>query len=124
MIRPPNRPNADQQCTVRQDTPEKLHADPDWTPVYSRWRHGGWYVHNVRYPQNGACACVSKNYPDSKWRIVCDDRRKELGGQGDFTFPSRDAAARAEYALVTALTIQPKTAPIQDKLVLDDSNEL
>lgn len=74
----------------------------DWTPIYSRWRHGGWYVHNVRYP-SGAIGCVSRNYPDKKWRIACDDRRDELGGAGDFTFSSRDAAARAELALVASL---------------------
>jgi hypothetical protein len=66
---------------------------------YSKWRHGGWYVHNIRYP-SGACGCVSNNYPDRKWRIVCDDRRQDLGAPGDFTFPSRNAAARAELALV------------------------
>lgn len=69
---------------------------------YSRWRHGGWYVHDVRYP-SGACGCVSNNYPDKKWRIACDDRRKELGGEGDFTFATRDAAARAELELVEAM---------------------
>lgn len=70
-----------------------------WTPAFSRWRHGGWYVSNVYYP-SGACGCVSRNYPDGKWRIVCDDRRTELGAPGDFTFKTRDEAARAEYALV------------------------
>lgn len=62
-------------------------------PVYSAWRHGGWYVDNIRYP-SGAVGCVSKNYPDGKWRIVCDSR------EGDHTYPSRDAAARAEYDLI------------------------
>src|SRR5580700_4881304 len=33
----------------------------DWSPVYSPWRHGGWYVDNVRYP-SGAVGCVSRNY--------------------------------------------------------------
>lgn len=73
-----------------------------WTPVYSKWRHGGWYVHNVRYP-SGACGCVSNNYPDKKWRIACDDRRTELGQPGDFTFKSRDEAARAEHELVKTM---------------------
>lgn len=63
-----------------------------WNPSYSRWRHGGWYVNNVRYP-NGAVGCVSRNYPDGQWRIVCDSRDPQP------TFPSRDAAARAEKAL-------------------------
>jgi hypothetical protein len=77
-------------------------SNKDWNPVYSKWRHGGWYVHGVRYP-NGACGCVSNNYPDKKWRIACDDRRKTLGGEGDFTFPTRDAAAKAEFDLVFAV---------------------
>jgi hypothetical protein len=66
-------------------------AMSDWTPSYSPWRHGGWYVDNVRYP-SGAVGCVSRNYPDKKWRIACDDRPFEERP----TFPSRDAAARAE----------------------------
>jgi hypothetical protein len=78
----------------------------EWTPVYSRWRHGGWYVDNVRYP-GGACGCVSNNYPDKKWRVACDSRRNELGGPGDYTFASRDAAARAEFVLAKALVAQP-----------------
>jgi hypothetical protein len=62
---------------------------------YSRWRHGGWYVHNVRYP-SGACGCVSRNYADRKWRIACDPRPFEQQP----TFRSRDEAARAEWLLV------------------------
>lgn len=67
----------------------------DWTPQYSPWRHGGWYVDNVRYP-NGAVGCVSRNFEDKKWRIVCDDRST------DYTYPNRDAAARAERHLAAA----------------------
>lgn len=67
----------------------------NWNPNYSKWRHGGWYVTNVLYP-NGACGCVSNNYPDKRWRVVCDTR-SELGASDDITFKSRDAAARAEY---------------------------
>ena len=61
--------------------------DQDWKPRYSHRRHGGWYVTNV-WHLSGAVGCVSNNYDDKKWRIVC----------GDFavTYPSRDAAARAE----------------------------
>lgn len=77
-------------------------GNPEWIPQYSRWRHGGWYVDNVRYP-SGACGCVSNSYPDKKWRIVCDDRRRELGEPGDYTFRSRDAAAIAEFELVNAM---------------------
>ena len=64
-----------------------------WEPDYSPWRHGGWYVNNVRYP-SGAVGCVSRNFPDRKWRIVCDTRK------GDFTYSSRDTAAKAERLLV------------------------
>ena len=64
-------------------------ATPSWAPAYERWRHGGWYVTTVRYP-NGAVGCVSDNYPDGRWRIVCDDSQTP--------FPSRDAA-RAERVL-------------------------
>lgn len=28
----------------------QLHTTPIWQPSFSKWRHGGWYVHNVRYP--------------------------------------------------------------------------
>lgn len=68
----------------------------DWTPAYEKWRHGGWYVTNVRYP-SGAVGCVSRNYPDRKWRIVCDPR---LNAHDVHLYPSRDAAARAERDLV------------------------
>lgn len=65
--------------------------------TYSRWRHGGWYVQEVRYP-SGACGCVSRNFPDGKWRIVCDSRPDPP------TFPNRDAAARAEFHLAASMT--------------------
>ena len=68
---------------------------------YSPWRHDGWYVHGVRYP-GGACGCVSRNYPDKRWRIVCDGRRQALNEPGDVTFASREDAARAEHALALA----------------------
>ncbi|MDK9702409.1 MAG: hypothetical protein OEL20_04665 [Sulfuritalea sp.] len=71
----------------------------EWTPSYSPWRHGGWYVNNVKYP-NGACGCVSSNYPDKKWRIACDGR------PNDYTFPTRDAAAKAELELVKAISLR------------------
>ena len=72
-------------------SPEPIEFD------YSPWRHGGWYVNNVRYP-SGAVGCVSRNFPDGKWRIVCDPR--PFAEQP--TFGTRDEAARAEYALATA----------------------
>lgn len=74
----------------------------DWKPRYERWRHGGWYVGGIYYP-NGGCGCVSNNYPDKKWRIACDPRRFDLNEPGDFTFPTRDAAARAELELLLSL---------------------
>jgi hypothetical protein len=72
---------------------------------YSIWRHGGWYVNNIRYP-SGAVGCVSNNYPDSLWRIVCDPRRTELGQPGDHTFATRGAAAAAEFELVLAMSVK------------------
>lgn len=65
----------------------------DWTPDYSPWRHGGWYVNNVRY-LSGAVGCVSRNYADRKWRIVDENAR-----HFERTYSSRDAAARAELTL-------------------------
>lgn len=67
----------------------------DWQPEYSKWRHGGWYVHNVRYP-SGAIGCVSNNYEDGKWRIAC-------GNLHGITFSSRADAAKAEYVAVEML---------------------
>lgn len=72
-----------------------------WAPIFTSWRHGGWYVVNVRY-RNGAVGCVSNNYEDRRWRIACDDRRDQLGGPGDYTFKSRDEAARAEFSMANA----------------------
>lgn len=81
----------------------------NWTPAYERWRHGGWYVTNVHYP-TGACGCVSNNYDDKKWRIVCDQR------PGDHTYHTRDAAARAEYELTLRQheALAPLLAGIED----------
>ncbi|AGL46195.1 MULTISPECIES: hypothetical protein [Pseudomonas] len=88
--------------------------DQSWTPFYSKWRHGGWYVSNLRYP-SGACGCVSNNYPDGKWRIVCDRRRTDLGKEGDFIFETRDGAARAEFDLVqNIIAEQALQAALQD----------
>jgi hypothetical protein len=67
-----------------------------WTPEYAPWRHGGWYVTNVRWP-SGAVGCVSRNYHDRKWRIVCDKRDPAP------TFRSRDEAARAERAYTASM---------------------
>ncbi len=75
---------------------------------YSPWRHGGWYVGNVRYP-NGAVGCVSRNYPDKRWRIACDER------QGDYTYRTRDAAARAEQVLALSQYTDQRIAEEMDK---------
>lgn len=78
-----------------------------WTPIYSRWRHGGWYVNNVHYP-SGAIGCVSCNYPDKKWRIVCHP----LPFEDSPTFKSRDDAARGERDLVARFeTVSALPAP-------------
>lgn len=72
-----------------------MHKEIGWIPIYSPWRHGGWYVSNVRYP-SGAVGCVSNHYEDRKWRIVCDPRPFEERP----TFKTRDAAARGEKKYV------------------------
>ena len=64
-----------------------------WSPKYEQWRHGGWYVTNIQYI-TGAVGCVSRNYADRKWRIVCDKRPFDTAP----TFRSRDEAAAAERA--------------------------
>ena len=61
---------------------------------YSAWRHGGWYVHDVRYP-NGAVGCVGKN-AEGRWFIACDSRPEAERA----TYPTRDAAADAEALLI------------------------
>lgn len=99
-------PNSDRQITQHEiDASSALEdASENWNPMFSKWRHGGWYAHAVRYPQ-GSIGCVSNNYPDKAWRVVCDDRRTgALGEAGDFTYPTRIAAARAEYALAQEST--------------------
>ncbi len=83
---------------------QEIHSDLyakliNWEPSFSKWRHGGWYVNNIQYA-SGSCGCVSNNYPDKKWRIVCDNRRVHLNEPGDFTFKSRHEAALAEYILI------------------------
>jgi len=95
--------------TEAEAEPE-LEPAADWQPDYSPWRHGGWYVHNVRYP-TGAVGCVSRNYRDGKWRIVCDERPGSYpGGPNDHTYRSRDDAARAEWALAKEATIAAQVA--------------
>lgn len=79
----------------------KFEPNTGWN--FSRWRHGGWYVHDVRYP-SGACGCVSRNYVDKKWRIACDSRPFECAP----TFKSRDEAAAAEMAIAYEEWMKPK----------------
>lgn len=107
-------PDGEERCFDRRREADKWITDnyppedppatvDDWQPSFSPWRHGGWYVHNVRYP-SGACGCVSRNYTDRRWRIACDPRPGSYpGGPNDHTYPSRDAAARAERDLVAAM---------------------
>ena len=90
---------AQSHCTATQAFEQALRlVNPSALLHYSRWRHGGWYISGIRYP-SGACGCVRSNYPDKKWRIVCDNRRGDLNAPGDVTFRSRDEAARAEQVL-------------------------
>lgn len=73
----------------------------EWEPMFSPWRHGGWYVDNVRYA-SGAVGCVTNKACgpdgvfDGKWRIACDERA------GDHTYRTRDDAARAERLIALA----------------------
>lgn len=78
---------------------EAISESPAWVPMYSKWRHGGFYVHGIT-SLSGGCGCVSNNYQDGKWRIVCDPRRNDIGQPGDFTFKTRNEAAHAERALI------------------------
>jgi hypothetical protein len=80
---------------------------PGFTPSYQPWRHGGWYVTNVRYP-GGAVGCVSRNYSDRKWRIVCENTGP--GAEGDRVFPTRDAAARAEWVRAQTMRLAESVA--------------
>jgi hypothetical protein len=70
--------------------------------TFSPWRHGGWYT-SVRIPTatgGTASGCVSRNYPDGKWRIVCDPRPgSHPGGDNDHTYATRTEAALAEQVL-------------------------
>lgn len=92
----------------RSESDVELDGEPvdEFVPSYSSWRHGGWYVDNVRYP-SGAVGCVSRNYEDRKWRIVCDPRPFEDAP----TFKSRDDAARAELELTERHAAAPCTCP-------------
>lgn len=76
-----------------------MSTDQEWQPEYERWRHGGWYVTNTRYP-SGAVGCVSNNFADKRWRIVCSGLPHAVECM---SFSSRDAAARAEHAAVLTL---------------------
>lgn len=66
---------------------------------YGPWRHGGWYVYGIPYA-SGCSGCVSRNYPDKKWRIVCD---KRFMAHDMHTYKNRDAAARAEFMVAQDL---------------------
>ncbi|CAD0362119.1 MULTISPECIES: hypothetical protein [Xanthomonas] len=75
---------------------DQLAALVDTIPTkftYTPWRDGGWYVPSIRYA-NGAIGCVSRNYPDKRWRVVCDPR-----GDAAPTYKSRHQAAAAECLL-------------------------
>jgi hypothetical protein len=82
-----------------RDRRQRMASIPDWHPEYEPWRHGGWYVTNICYP-SGAVGCVSRNYPDRKWRIV--DQNHVPGSPEDVTYKSRDEAAYAERQISMA----------------------
>ena len=70
-------------------------GQPPASFTYERWRHGGWYVAEITWP-NGGCGCVTRNFADRKWRIACDER--PFAEQP--TFRTRDDAARGEWLYV------------------------
>ena len=74
--------------------------DPAWTPTYSRWRHGGSYVDNLRYP-NGAAGCIAsaRHTDDGLFHIACDPRPadRQVG------YHTREAAAYAEREMVLSM---------------------
>jgi len=72
-------------------------AETHWQPIFAPWRHDGWYVTNLCHP-SGAVGCVSRNYADRKWRIVCDPRPDGH----EHTYGSRVEAAFAERELSLA----------------------
>lgn len=76
----------------------RMAGDPPTHFTYHRWRHGGWYVHEITWP-NGGCGCISRNYPDQKWRIACDPR--PFNQQP--VFRTREQAARGEWLFVQSL---------------------
>lgn len=78
----------------------------DFKPEYSRWRHGGWYVDNVRYP-SGAVGCIHNNHPDKRWRIVCSNT---FGG---LSFSTRDDAAKAEKIMVDMMRLAKEGKPCE-----------
>lgn len=89
---------AEAEREVASRTPPRFEYEP--------WRHGGWYVHGVRYP-DGGCGCVSRSLvnpatgkADRRWRIVCDQRA------GDHVYPNRDHAALAEWHLAQARALE------------------
>jgi hypothetical protein len=69
-----------------------------WTPEYERWRHGGWYVTNVTYP-SGAIGCVHNSKGDGRWYVEADHT--------ETSFPTRDAAARAERVAAAMFAEKP-----------------
>ncbi len=63
----------------------------DWAPSFDPWRHGGYYVTNLRYP-TGAVGCVAKVGARDQWSIACPDG----WGAHVARFSNRRDAAQAE----------------------------
>lgn len=89
----------------------------NWKPVYEPWRHGGWYVINVPYP-SGAAGCVSRNYDDGKWRVVCESSF----GEGR-TFATRNEAAYAELATALAERLELIAKRCREAAIAFDGTE-
>ena len=65
----------------------------EWKPQYETWRHGGWYVTNVHYPE-GFTACVMRSdgsNPDLPAGFYLAENKTRT------RFATRDAAARATH---------------------------
>ncbi|MCF5372019.1 hypothetical protein [Pseudomonas syringae] len=108
------KPNAAESTSSRifNLTQGLAEIDDAWEPSFTPWRHGGWIVSNLQ-TANGGLGCVSNNYPDSQWRIVCDSRRNALREPGDFTFPSRLEAAKGEREYVREQLIKRLAAHVR-----------
>ena len=86
LLLPLHRPTTEMTAKGR-------YADSEFT--YGPWRHGGYYVNEIRYP-NGAAGCVAGPDKNGRWWIACDER------EAPESYPTRKAAATAERNLIAS----------------------